>query len=939
MADFEGLSPKNYILIKGARSHNLKNIDVAIPRNSFVVITGLSGSGKSSLAFDTLFAEGQRRYVESLSSYARQFLGRLNKPEVDYIQGIAPAVAIEQKVSTRNPRSTVGTSTEIFDYLKLLFARLGNTYSPISGSIVKKHSLNDVIHFIENQYVGEKFLLCFEINKQGRSIADQVKILLQQGYSRAFVDGKILQLEDLQTLQEPKNPEVIMDRGVCGALNDEDRQRFADSIQTAFFEGRGSCSIKIIEGVKIHEHSFSNLFEADGMSFEEPSPALFSFNTSYGACPTCEGFGQVIGIDEDLVVPNKNLSVYEDCIVPWRGEKLSEWRDEVLHKGYKVDFPIHKPYKELNEEQRNLLWNGCKYFGGIHDFFKDLESNTHKIQYRVMLSRFRGKTKCHDCKGSRMRKEASYVKIQGKSLAELCRMPATDLLEFISDLQLNEYQQKTGERLLIEIKNRLGYLIQVGLGYLTIDRASNTLSGGESQRINLSTALGSSLVGSMYILDEPSIGLHPRDTHNLIGVLKSLQKLGNSVIVVEHDEEIMRASQYLIDIGPGAGTAGGEVIYAGLPQKITAKSGHTGAYLTGNETIEIPSKKITPKNFFTIKGAHENNLKNIDVSFPLGCFVAISGVSGSGKSTLVNKILYPLLQKEIQGFGDSPGKHEGVEGNLGNIKQVEYVDQNPIGKSSRSNPVTYLKAFDDIRELFASQKISKLRGYKGKHFSFNVAGGRCDTCEGEGTVTIEMQFMADVNLICESCHGERYKREVLEVKFHEKNISDVLKLTVDEAIQFFTQTNENKIAQKLKPLQDVGLGYVQLGQSSSTLSGGEAQRVKLATFLSKGSQSDKTLFIFDEPTTGLHFHDIKKLLKSFYALLEKGHTIFVIEHHGDVIKCADWVIDLGPEGGEAGGHLVYAGPPEGIVDCEESYTGRYLKNNLLYTFIDEKNVV
>lgn len=922
------VNPKENIIIKGAKLHNLKNIDVVIPRNKLVVITGLSGSGKSSLAFDTLYAEGQRRYVESLSSYARQFLGRLNKPKVDYIKGIAPAIAIEQKVNSTNPRSTVGTTTEIYDYLKLLFARIGKTYSPISGDLVKKHRTTDVVEFIKTFEERTKLLLLSPIIlEEGRTIENKLETLQQQGYARIKIEDKVVRIDEaLETKIKPKQKlHLVVDRIVY--KDDEDfLNRLADAIETAFFEGVGTCIIESLEDKK--QKVFNNKFELDGITFLEPNAHLFSFNNPYGACPKCEGYGDVIGIDEDLVIPNTALSVYENAVFPWRGESMSWYRDQLVNNSHQFDFPIHKPFFELSDAQKTLIWRGNKYFEGLDSFFAELESKAYKIQNRVMLSRYRGKTKCNVCKGKRLRDEASYVKIQGHTIMDLVDLPIDELIPFFKDLKLNEHDAKIANRLLKEINTRLGFLANVGLNYLTLNRKSNTLSGGESQRINLATSLGSSLVGSMYILDEPSIGLHPKDTERLIDVLKSLRDLGNTVIVVEHDEDIMKAADEIIDIGPEAGTFGGNVVATGKFKDILASDTLTAGYLNGKLEIELPKKRRTSKYNIEVVGARENNLKNIDVKFPLNMLTVITGVSGSGKSTLVKKLLYPALQKKITGFGDKPGQFTELKGNFSNIENVEFVDQNPIGRSSRSNPVTYIKAYDDIRSLFASQKLSKIRNYQAKHFSFNVDGGRCETCKGEGEVTIEMQFMADVHLTCETCNGKRFKKEVLEVKFNNKSIDDVLNMTIDDAVDCFTTHEQGKIQKKLQPLKDVGLGYVTLGQSSSTLSGGEAQRIKLASFLGKGSRGDTTLFIFDEPTTGLHFHDIKKLLKSFQALIEIGHSIIVIEHNIDLIKCADYIIDLGPEGGKNGGKLVAEGTPEAIAKNKKSVTGKYLAEKL-----------
>jgi excinuclease ABC subunit A len=922
------VNPKENIIIKGAKLHNLKNIDVVIPRNKLVVITGLSGSGKSSLAFDTLYAEGQRRYVESLSSYARQFLGRLNKPKVDYIKGIAPAIAIEQKVNSTNPRSTVGTTTEIYDYLKLLFARIGKTYSPISGNEVKKHTVTDVIKHISTFKEGAKLLLLSPvILEEGRTIENKLQTLQQQGYARIKYKDDVLRIDDAlkQNIKTDKNLFLVVDRIVF--KNDEDfLNRLADAIETAFFEGVGSCIIESLSDGK--QTSFNNKFELDGMQFLEPNAHLFSFNNPYGACPKCEGYGDVIGIDEDLVIPNTALSVYENAIFPWRGESMSWYRDQLVNNSHKFNFPVHRPFFELSDEHKALIWKGNEYFEGLNSFFSELESKAYKIQNRVMLSRYRGKTKCNVCKGKRLREEADFVKINDTTITNLVDLPLKELISFFKNLKLNKYDAKIAKRLLTEINTRLEFLSNVGLDYLTLNRRSNTLSGGESQRINLATSLGSSLVGSMYILDEPSIGLHPKDTERLITVLKSLRDLGNTVIVVEHDEDIMKAADEIIDIGPEAGTFGGEVVAVGEFKDILVSDTLTAKYLNGQLSIDIPEKRRTSKYQLDIIGARENNLKNIDVTFPLQMLTVVTGVSGSGKSTLVKKILFPAIQKKLTGFSDKVGQFTELKGNHSIIQHVEFVDQNPIGRSSRSNPVTYIKAYDDIRALFASQKLSKIRNYQAKHFSFNVDGGRCETCKGEGEVTIEMQFMADVHLTCDTCGGKRFKKDVLEVHFEGKSIDDILNMTIDDAIDFFKTYKQTKIQNKLQPLQDVGLGYVTLGQSSSTLSGGEAQRIKLATFLGKGSKSDNALFIFDEPTTGLHFHDIRKLLKSFQALITKGHSIIVIEHNIDLIKCADYIIDLGPEGGKQGGQLLANGTPEEIAANNKSITGKYLKEKL-----------
>jgi excinuclease ABC subunit A len=925
--EIASLEPKKNILIKGAQIHNLKNLDVVIPRNELVVITGLSGSGKSSLAFDTLYAEGQRRYVESLSSYARQFLGRLDKPKVEYIKGIAPAIAIEQKVNTTNARSTVGTSTEIYDYLKLLFARIGKTYSPISGNEVKKDTVSDVITLVKTLNVDSKWLLLSPIHlEEGRKLEDKLKVLLQQGFARVLVNNEMIRLDEIeQHSLDNKDILLIIDRIVVKEEEDF-YNRLADAVQTAFFEGKGVCYLQDVDTKKRIE--FSANFELDGITFLEPNIHLFSFNNPYGACPSCEGYGNIIGIDEELVIPNTSLSVYENAIFPWRGESMSWYRDQLVNNAYKFDFPIHKPYFELAEEQKELIWKGNKFFTGLDDFFKELEEKNYKIQNRVMLSRYRGKTKCTTCKGKRLRKEANYISVGGKTISELVDMSIKRLIPFFNELKLSEYDSKVAKRLLIEINNRLAFLSDVGLDYLTLNRNSASLSGGESQRINLATSLGSSLVGSMYILDEPSIGLHPKDTERLIKVLKNLRDLGNTVIVVEHDEDIMKAADRIIDIGPEAGTFGGELVAEGTFDEILKANSLTAKYLNGQLEITVPKKRRKSNNFIEIKGARENNLQNINVLFPLESLTVITGVSGSGKSTLVKKILFPAMQKKLEGIGDKAGQFSEMTGSFSHIKHIEYVDQNPIGRSSRSNPVTYIKAYDDIRDLYAKEKLSKVRGYQAKHFSFNVDGGRCETCKGEGSINVEMVFMADVSLPCDTCGGKRFKKEVLEVAFEGKNIDDILTMTIDDAIAFFAENKQTKIIQKLQPLQDVGLGYVQLGQSSSTLSGGEAQRIKLASFLVKGVTKEKALFVFDEPTTGLHFHDIKKLLASFDALLVKGHSIIVIEHNLDLIKCADWIIDLGPEGGENGGQLLAVGTPEEIVKNKQSITGKYLKEKL-----------
>ncbi|MBO6533402.1 MAG: excinuclease ABC subunit UvrA [Muricauda sp.] len=919
------VDPKQNIIIKGAKLHNLKDIDVVIPRNKLVVITGLSGSGKSSLAFDTLYAEGQRRYVESLSSYARQFLGKLDKPKVDYIKGIAPAIAIEQKVNSTNPRSTVGTTTEIYDYLKLLYARIGKTISPISGKEVKKHTVTDVINHIKGLNEREKLLLLAPITiSEDRETLKSLELFSKQGYARIKYNGEVIRIDEAPK-DIGKTFHLVVDRIIV--KDDEDfYNRLANAVDNAFFEGKGECAIENLQTGETK--TFSNQFELDGMKFLEPNVHLFSFNNPYGACPKCEGYGDVIGIDEDLVIPNTALSVYENAVFPWRGDSMGWYRDQLVNAAYKFDFPIHKPWFQLTEEQKQLVWDGNDHFIGIHKFFEQLEEKSYKIQNRVMLSRYRGKTRCSVCKGKRLRKEADYVKVGGKSISELIELPIKELMPFFQEIQLSEHDTAIASRLLKEITTRLDFLDKVGLSYLTLNRKSNSLSGGESQRINLATSLGSSLVGSMYILDEPSIGLHPKDTENLIGVLKSLRDLGNTVIVVEHDEDIMQAADEIIDIGPEAGTLGGKVVATGNWERILTSDSLTAQYLNGKMEIPVPTERRTSKHYIQIKGARENNLKNIDVTFPLNMLTVVTGVSGSGKSTLVKKIVYPSILKETGGYGEKAGQFTAMEGKYSHIKHVEFVDQNPIGRSSRSNPVTYIKAYDDIRSLFASQKLSKLRGYQAKHFSFNVDGGRCEKCKGEGEITVEMQFMADVHLECDACGGKRFKKDILEVQFEGKNIDDILNLTIDEAIAHFSDHQQDKIVTKLKPLQDVGLGYVALGQSSSTLSGGEAQRIKLASFLVKGHTREKALFIFDEPTTGLHFHDIKKLLKSFDELIAKGHSIIVIEHNMELVKCADYIIDLGPEGGAMGGHLVVEGTPEEIVGNPDSYTAGYLKDKL-----------
>ena len=922
------LDPKEYIIIKNARVNNLKSLSVAIPRNKLVVITGLSGSGKSSLAFDTLFAEGQRMYVESLSSYARQFLGRMEKPDVEYIKGVSPAIAIQQKVTTKNPRSTVGTTTEVYDYLKLLFSRIGKTISPVSGDEVKHHTVTDVVDFIHGFEEGEKVMISCPLHlMKGRTMHQELELLLQKGFTRILINGDAYFVEDLIGAAEVPNGdyEILIDR-ISIRHEDEDNQfRIADSVQTAFFEGHGECTV-LVPGKD--KRTFSDRFELDGMNFELPTVNFFSFNNPYGACKTCEGFGSVLGIDPDLVIPDKSLSVYEGAIAPWRGETTGKWLEPLVKKGIYFDFPIHRAYEDLTESEKALIWAGNSYFRGLNDFFADLQSKTHKIQYRVMLSRFRGRTTCPDCKGTRLRKDASYVKIGGKSITDIVLMPIDKALGYFQQLELSESEKKVANRLLKEILNRLEYIDKVGLGYLTLNRLTSSLSGGEYQRIKLATSLGSALVGSMYILDEPSIGLHPRDSDRLIEVLKSLRDLGNTVIVVEHEEKIMKAADQIIDIGPDAGVLGGELVFQGdLNELIVSGKSHTARYLKGEEKIQEKTANRKWKNSLFVKGARENNLKNLSVQFPLQTLTVVTGVSGSGKSTLIKKVLYPALGKIMGTVLDETGKFDKLEGDYKKITQVEFVDQNPIGKSSRSNPVTYVKAYDAIRTLYSDQSLAKQRGYKPAFFSFNVDGGRCEACQGEGTVTVEMQFMADIHLTCESCKGKRFKNEILDVKYKEKDISDILAMTIDEAMDFFT--GKAQIINKLQPLQEVGLGYVGMGQSSNTLSGGEAQRVKLASFLGKGGTKvgDHILFIFDEPTTGLHFHDIRKLLHSINALIDQGHSVIIIEHNTEVIKAADWVIDLGPEGGEKGGYVTFQGTPEELMEQEGNYTAKYLKES------------
>ncbi len=967
------LDPKQFIIIKGAKVHNLKGIDVAIPRNKLVVLTGLSGSGKSSLAFDTLFAEGQRMYVESLSSYARQFLGRMEKPEVEYIKGVSPAIAIEQKVSTRNPRSTVGTSTEIYDYFKLLFARAGITYSPVSGHEVRKDTVTDVVNFMYGFEDGQRVMIMAPLRvREGRTLAYELNVLLQKGYTRIVADGgptgrQVLQIEDVLENgaqvdtagingSAPYSLEILVDRGTVlydadGKPDEDNQYRFSDSVQTAFNEGEGTCRVDVVGR---ESRVFSDKFELDGIVFEEPSVNLFTFNNPYGACRRCDGFGKVLGIDSDLVIPDKNLSVFEGAIAPWRSEKMNEeYLKPLLRNGIRFDFPIHRPYKDLTPAEQELLWKGNKYFDGINSFFSFVESQTFKVQYRVMLSRYRGKTTCPECRGSRLRQDAGYVKVAGKSITDLVLMPIAQVTAFFHELKLPETQQQVANRILIEIRNRLDYMERVGLGYLTLNRLTNTLSGGEYQRIKLATSLGSALVGSMYILDEPSIGLHPRDTQRLVSVLESLRDMGNTVIVVEHEEEVMRSADQLIDIGPDAGSLGGHLVFQGtwsdiaegkggrgqraegpdvnpIPHALTPYPSHTLDFLTGRETVPVPTFRRRATNFIDLKGARENNLKDVDVRFPLNTLTVITGVSGSGKSTLIRKVLYPALMRQKGDTTEETGKYVSLEGSLDRVSAVEMIDQNPIGKSSRSNPVTYIKAYDYLRQVMADQPVAKARGYKPSHFSFNVDGGRCEVCQGEGEVKIEMQFMADIYLKCEGCDGKRFKQEVLEVTLHDRNVSDILAMTVDEAVTFFRNVDP-KMADKLQPLQDVGLGYIGLGQSANTLSGGEAQRVKLASFLGKGNPNKgSTLFIFDEPTTGLHFHDIRKLLSAINALVDQGDSVIIIEHNMEVIKCADHIIDLGPEGGETGGYVTFTGTPEEMVKLPagKNYTADYLRGKV-----------
>ena len=917
-----------HIEIKRAAVHNLKEVSVNIPRNQLVVITGVSGSGKSSLAFDTLFAEGQRRYVESLSAYARQFLGKLDKPKVEYIKGIPPAVAIQQKVSSRNPRSTVGTTTEIYDYLKLLFARIGKTYSPVSGELVKRHNVSDVMEVIHQLGEGTRFLITAPVTFNDRTALEHLSILSKQGFARILVNDAIVSIEEIleENTYTSDKIQLVVDRAVVRVDDEDNDYRLQDSIQTAFYEGRGTCELRFMDNHPTIE--FNSLFELDGMSFTEPTLHLFSFNNPLGACPSCEGFGSIMGIDADLVVPNPHLSVYEGCIAPWKGETMGKWKDKFILGASAYDFPVHRPYIDLTEKEKTLLWEGAKGVKGINALFKHLESKSYKIQFRVMLSRYRGRTVCGTCKGKRLKPEANYVKVDGRSLSDLVELPLRKLKVFFQDLNLDEQDASIAKRLLTEITTRIDFLISVGLPYLTLNRVSSTLSGGESQRIQLATSLGSSLVGSLYILDEPSIGLHPKDAQQLITVIEALRDNGNTVVVVEHEEAFMRAADFLIDIGPAAGNLGGEILAAGIPKDVlNHETSLTAAYLNGTQQIPLPQVLRKPSGEIILEGVRQHNLKGFDVSIPLGVFSVVAGVSGSGKSTLIKQILYPALKKHLEMVGERPGIHKALKGDLNAIQHVELVDQNPIGKSSRSNPVTYLKAYDDIRNLFASEELARVRGYKAKHFSFNTDGGRCDTCKGEGEVTIEMQFMADVHLPCEACNGKRFKAEILEVKFHGKTISDILDCTINEVIEFFKEHNQRKIANKLQPLQDVGLGYAHVGQSSSTLSGGEAQRVKLAFFLSKGIKNGKTLFLFDEPTTGLHFDDVKKLLRAFNELVDLGHTVLVIEHDLDVIKRCDHVIEIGPEGGELGGQLLYTGSPNELISVKGSPTAEAMKSH------------
>ena len=926
------MSNEKTIHIKGARVHNLKNVSVEIPHNTLTVITGLSGSGKSTLAFDTIFAEGQRRYVESLSAYARQFLGRINKPDVDLISGIAPAIAIEQKVNTRNPRSTVGTSTEIYDYLKLLYARIGHTFSPVSGNEVRCFGVDDVVAYITENGLGKRVVITAPITLNSQQgLIEKLLDLISDGFQRVWVDGVALTMEEfLPKIHAETNASdvwLVVDR-LRAAEDDDTMLRLRDSVARAYSYGNELCNV-IIED---KQREFSARFEADGIEFEQPTEHLFSFNNPIGACPVCEGYGKIVGIDEDLVIPDKSKTIYEDAIACWRGATMKKWKDVLVNNAYKFDFPIHEPYYNLTAEQKLLLWRGNEYFHGLNEFFQYIDSERRKIQYRVMKARYTGKTTCPECGGSRLRKEALYVKVGGKSIADLVKMSVDELITFFDKLQLDEHDSKTAHRIIIEIINRLNYLSDVGLGYLTLDRLSSTLSGGESQRINLSTSLGSNLVGSLYILDEPSIGLHPRDTHRLIKVMKQLRDIGNTVIVVEHEEEVIRAADHIVDVGPKAGEYGGEIVYSGpIKGLLKAKNSLTADYLTLRRKIEAPAEARGWSNSIVIKGARENNLRNIDVRIPLGVMTCITGVSGSGKSSIAKGILYPALRRELSDTGLKPGDFDGIEGDISMLQAVEIIDQNPIGKSSRSNPVTYLKAYDEIRKLYADQPQAVHTGLTAASFSFNVAGGRCEECQGEGVIKVSMQFMADVELVCESCHGKRFKDEILEIKYRGKNIYDILEMSVDDAIEFFAEDKENstcrRIVERLQPLQDVGLGYIRLGQSSSTLSGGESQRVKLASFLSKDNDTKRMMFIFDEPTTGLHFHDINRLLKAFNALIANGHTIVIVEHNMEVIKCADWVIDLGPEAGDRGGEIVFEGTPKELEQCEKSHTGYFLKEH------------
>ncbi len=927
-SELDNLNPREYIIIKGARVNNLKNLSVAIPRNKMVVITGLSGSGKSSLAFDTLFAEGQRMYVESLSSYARQFLGRMEKPEVDYIRGVSPAIAIEQKVNTRNPRSTVGTTTEIYDYLKLLFSRIGVTYSPVSGTKVSKDTVTDVVDHINGHEPGTRVMISCPLKVvKKRNLKQELTILMRKGFTRILSGGEALFIEE--ALEEPSlkadDLEILIDRAAVDPDDEDLQYRLADSVQTAFFEGHGDCIVHIMDG---ETRRFSDRFEADGMVFEEPSVNFFSFNNPYGACRRCEGFGKILGIDEDLVIPDKSLSVYEGAIAPWRSERMKKWAEPLLKNGIRFDFPIHRPFQDLSDAEKEVLWTGNEYFKGLNKFFSHLESKTHKIQYRVMLSRYRGRTTCPDCRGTRLRKDASYVKISNKSITDLVLMPVSRIRQFFDQLELTSHDREVADRLLREIRYRLEFIEEVGLGYLTLNRMTSTLSGGEFQRIKLATSLGSALVGSMYILDEPSIGLHPRDTGRLVKVLLTLRDLGNTVIVVEHEEEVMKQADQIIDIGPDAGIHGGELLFQGSIDELNGVETHTARFLQGTDQVPVPARRRKWKDAISIFGARENNLKNVDVRVPLGVLSVVTGVSGSGKSTLVKKILYPAVGKYLGTVNESTGKFDRMEGDYKKVTQVEFVDQNPIGKSSRSNPVTYVKAYDGVRQLYADQPLSKQRGYKAAHFSFNVDGGRCETCQGEGVVKIEMQFMADVYLTCESCKGQRFKQEILDVVYNGKHIADVLQMTVDEALEFFQ--DKPPVYNKLKPLADVGLGYIGLGQSSNSLSGGEAQRVKLAFYLGKNTRDSKDhiLFIFDEPTTGLHFHDINKLMDSINALIDQGNSVLIIEHNMEVIKTADWIIDLGPEGGEEGGNVCFEGTPEEMVKLSDNHTAGYLQEKL-----------